>query len=312
MSAIKQVSISLSNLNHKSITNTIIWTCSVFGLCALLTAPSLAQEPDPDDPIVVHTGSTDDSNGSGGIVKPTGDSLSTVIYLGSFDGGLPALLTTGDGEPDPIVVHTGSTDDSNGSGGGSIQVYTLGLDATIAGAARDSFGDLYLIGSFAGTLRLNGATLETAGGSDAMLLKYDRSGALLWAKRFGGSGDDEGLAVAVTTYDEAILAGRFSGEADFDARQLESHGRRDVFLAANQSNGSMLWVRQIGGDGDDAFHRLQLDADGFLTLDGAFHQSRSFGAPGALTESTSQPFAIRYDWLGRMSRVVMEEADWGE
>src|SRR5207244_2972967 len=63
--------------------------------------------------------------------------------------------------------------------------------------ATDTNGNLIVAGYFSGTVNFGSGALTSAGGQDIFVAKYSPSGTCLWAARFGGSGDDEALGVAV-------------------------------------------------------------------------------------------------------------------
>src|SRR5262249_40878443 len=65
------------------------------------------------------------------------------------------------------------------------------------GVVPDSQNNIIVVGAFKGTVDFGGVSLTSAGNSDIFLAKYSPSGGLLWAKRFGGTWDDWGTAVAV-------------------------------------------------------------------------------------------------------------------
>ena len=61
------------------------------------------------------------------------------------------------------------------------------------GIATDGAGNSYVTGNFEDTATFgagepNETTLTSAGSSDILVAKYDPSGALVWAKRAGGTG----------------------------------------------------------------------------------------------------------------------------
>ncbi len=76
-------------------------------------------------------------------------------------------------------------------GTGNSQVYGTAIDPT-----DDA---VYVVGSFKGEVRLDAltflSTFNTNRTNDMFLAKFDSSGAVLWAKTYGGMGQDSGLAV---------------------------------------------------------------------------------------------------------------------
>src|SRR4051812_35263158 len=71
------------------------------------------------------------------------------------------------------------------------------------------------------------------------------------AEALGGPEIDEATAVAVDSTGSSIVAGVFSGTADFQpgsgVKQLTSVGDSDVFIAKYSAAGQLLWVGRIGG-----------------------------------------------------------------
>ena len=73
--------------------------------------------------------------------------------------------------------------------------------------AYDAAGNLYVAGGtgsndFPHTLGMS------AGGVDVFVAKYDPTGALLWAHRFGGSGYDRAYALEIAPDGGVVVAGR--------------------------------------------------------------------------------------------------------
>lgn len=71
-------------------------------------------------------------------------------------------------------------------------------DDSAASSTLDATGNLYI----AGAMQSFGA-----GGSDALLLKYDAAGNLLWTRTWGGSAADYATAVAVDSFGSVYVTG---------------------------------------------------------------------------------------------------------
>jgi len=140
------------------------------------------------------------------------------------------------------------------------------------------------IGAAAGGVDFGGGALYSAGLYDVFLAKYSASGQYLWAKRFGGTGNDTGLAVSTDGSGNVIIAGTFEGTVDFGGGGLTSAGMRDVFVAKYSSTGQHLWSKRFGSSGDDVGYGLAVDSVGDVVLSGKFQGSISFGGT-ALTSA---------------------------
>ena len=110
---------------------------------------------------------------------------------------------------------------------------TYGENGTIAtGAAVGADGSIYVSGmSF---------VLNPANDTEALLLKFDPNGNVVWARAWGGVGYDASRAVAVGT-DGVYLAG-----------ETNSFFANDAFLVKFGFDGTLAWQRDWGVDGIEA------------------------------------------------------------
>lgn len=80
----------------------------------------------------------------------------------------------------------------------------------------DVSNNLYATGHFSGNLTLN-TTLNSNGGTDAFLVKYDINGTCSWSGNLGGSNDDAGFVVVTDASNKLYAAGTvFAPNADLD------------------------------------------------------------------------------------------------
>lgn len=97
-----------------------------------------------------------------------------------------------------------------------------------------------------------------AGGEDAYLVRTDSEGELLWARTFGGPGEDNGWQVEELS-DGLLVAGFTSS---FGA------GGFDCYLIKTDSNGELEWSRTYGGEGKDRCWGMVAAGDGGNVLVG--------------------------------------------
>jgi len=77
---------------------------------------------------------------------------------------------------------------------------------------------------------------------DIFLEKLSTNGKFLYVRRFGGAGDDFGMADALTSSDDVLMTGEFRGTVNFnpekgDVNHLLDAGNGDGFLVEYDSNG---------------------------------------------------------------------------
>jgi hypothetical protein len=174
----------------------------------------------------------------------------------------------------------------------------------------DSAGNSYMTGLFEGTATFgdgeaNETTLTSAGNFEILVAKHDPSGALLWAKRAGGTGLDWGFALALDGAGNSYVTGRFTGTATFDSTVMTTVGSDDVFVAKYDSSGALVWARRAGGSSTDEGRGIAVDNAGNSYVSGFFAGSATFGLGDAnattLTSAGSLDiFVAKYDPNGEL------------
>jgi len=117
---------------------------------------------------------------------------------------------------------------------------------------------------------------------------------LLWAKRFGGAGDDQALALAVDrSSGDVVVTGYFSSTVPFGSVTYVSLGGRDIFLAKlSGATGNISWSKQIGGqwgvDAEDIGYGVAIDPrNGDVVLTGQLSGWIDVGFGWVITTSSS-------------------------
>ena len=102
---------------------------------------------------------------------------------------------------------------------------------TLAGLAQDSFGNLYVLGNYAGTvdfdLREGTTELTSSGAADIFLAKYTQQGELRRVQGMINPQDDRARALAISATNNVLLAGEYSGTLDFGNGLSTSTGQPD-------------------------------------------------------------------------------------
>ena len=85
--------------------------------------------------------------------------------------------------------------------------------------ATDASGNVYTSGTFRGTVDFDPgsgvANLVTGSGSSVFVSKLDASGNYVWAKTWGGTGDDNGNGISVDASGNIYTTGSFKNTVDF-------------------------------------------------------------------------------------------------
>lgn len=163
-----------------------------------------------------------------------------------------------------------------------------------AGIATDASGNVYVAGNFYANATIAGVPFTNFGslGRDVFLAKYSSTGTPLWAKQFGGTGDDVATGLAIDSTGHPYVVGYFTDPGNFGTGTLTSAGATDIFLGRyNPADGSASWVLHPGGLNYDAGYAIAVDAFDNVVITGGFIGTVDFGA-GPVVGVGSQ-----YDWF---------------
>lgn len=106
--------------------------------------------------------------------------------------------------------------------GGTGREYGYGLAPTSRGIA--------LVGTFTDMIDV-GHVLTSAGDDDVLVASFaSADGSIVWGRRFGGTGPDEGIAIGADATGGLFVAGGFEAMMDLDGTPLTSVGLGDVFV----------------------------------------------------------------------------------
>jgi hypothetical protein len=129
-------------------------------------------------------------------------------------------------------------------------------DDIVRGIAVDDAGNAWVTGFTEGNLPLASPATRGAG-LDAYVAKLDATGLLVFARYLGGSGEDEGNAIAISAVGHVHVAGT-TASSDFavgaGAVTGTFRGVTDAFVVKLDATGAVRYVRLLGGTGkDEAF-----------------------------------------------------------
>lgn len=162
------------------------------------------------------------------------------------------------------------------SGIGDVGCYSIKIDL---------LGNVYATGFFEGTIDFdpsaNEYNLTSNGSYDIFILKLDSSGNFIWAKSMGSSSEDRGYSLNINDNGDVVVTGIFQETVDFDPSttstfNLTSFGMGDIFILKLNTNGEMLWTKQVGGNSSDQALSICLDSSENIYLTGFFLGTTDF------------------------------------
>lgn len=116
---------------------------------------------------------------------------------------------------------------------------------------------IYVGGRFESpSFTFNSHTFTSNGGADALMMKFDNSGTMLWANSFGGSGFDQALGMCIAA-SYIYVGGEMQTTVQFPGgKTLTSNGNSDAFYACYDKNGNFINAANFGGTAYDAIQNM--------------------------------------------------------
>lgn len=235
------------------------------------------------------------ATGPGGFVYITGQYNSAWFTVGSFT--LNNASTAWDFfliMYDPL----GNVVAAKGVGG------TLG--ETGLGVATDAFGNAFVTGYFSSsTVTFGSITLTNANNNtDIFVVKYDNSLNVLYAKRAGDLGIEDGQGIAIDASGNAFVTGVFgSSSITFGTTTLTNNGSTnsyDIYVVKYDPYLNPVWAKSAGGTADDRGRGIATDTYGNIYATGVFKSaSISFGSNTVTNAGVNENiFVSMYDASG--------------
>lgn len=250
------------------------------------------------------------SLGPGGFVHLAG-SYTYVVDLDPSTSTWTATNQGGGDSPDAFVTK------SPGSGGFFPPRFIVQFEGAtssdsfvLMAAEPDDQGNVVVAGSLRGTVDFDPgpavANLTSGGADDAVVLKLDPWGRLIWARRVGASGSQAARSLALGPSGSIVVGGTFAGTVDFDpgtgVASLTSIGTNDLFVLTLGSSGDFVRVGALQGAGLHSMGDLRIDSGGSVYLTGVHEGTTDFDpGPGSypITASTSREgFVVKLDGAG--------------
>lgn len=216
-----------------------------------------------------------DSNGNSYI---TGQYQNTLTFYNENGTTFATTLTT----PGSIEVFVAKYNTS----GFVVWVARLvsGGDDIGNGIATDSNGNVFVTGSYQGTLTMYNqdnttqfTTLTQVLNNDIFIVKYDTDGVPKWARRITSSGNDIGYAITTDSTGNIYATGRYGLTATIYTQNnsttfatLNSAGNTDVYIVKYDTDGIPLWARRIGSTSSDTGFGISTDSSSNVYVTGGY------------------------------------------
>ncbi len=132
--------------------------------------------------------------------------------------------------------------------------------------------------------------ITNKGSQDAIIIKYDKDGNMLWQKNWGGNNSEQFFSVIVTK-DDSFIASGYSGTTDVEG--ITNKGKDDAIIVKYDKNGNMLWQKDYGGNYAECFNLAVLTKDeDFIAVGG----SKSTDIEGITNKGDNDAIMVKYSF----------------
>jgi hypothetical protein len=228
------------------------------------------------------------------------DAIGRPVWQRAFGGSESQALIDVALDPSGDAVVLGLTETTIDFGGGPIGSFSargalarldptgkhvfsraLGGGSYWGQVAIENTGDIVFVGNAHEKFSVGGPTLESAGGRDGYIARYDKSGNHRSSVRFGGVDTDYALGVTPVGDGTLLVTGALSGTAMLGGAPVTAAGSTDALVLRTNGAGEIAAAHRFGNEREQTAHRTALAGDGkHFYLVGMFRGAINLGTGG--------------------------------
>ncbi len=237
-----------------------------------------------------------------GYLQPKGivvDKDGSVFVTGTF-------LNNADFDPGPGVFNLTSAGDFDiflakySPNGDLIFALSFGGNSkeSSGGCAIDEAGNVYITGTFKGKIYIDtegkDMVITSKGATntnDIFIAKFSNDGNPIYFRNIFSTGVLDVREIACDAIGTCVITGMFSGTIDYNPAQGSAigttNGRMDIFFAKYDSNGTLIFGKNIGGPSDDSGIRIKISKQNNIFITGYFYGTVDFDPDAGVTNIKS-------------------------
>ncbi|MBI1187738.1 MAG: hypothetical protein GC206_10505 [Alphaproteobacteria bacterium] len=177
-------------------------------------------------------------------------------------------------------------------------------DAGSRAVAFDAAGNMYVSGYLEGAIDFDpgrpGGELTASATQSGFFLKFDPSGALVWARSLQGTASTDATGIAADAQGNVYVTGRYQAGADLDpgpgVLTPANRGGNDIYVLKLDASGNLVWARTAGGSGSENPFRVKTDGSGNVVLIGNFPGTIDFDPGPGVRNLSAGSQTTSYVW----------------
>ncbi len=251
------------------------------------------------------------------------DGQGNLIWGHNLDGDIVSegtdIVGTAQGESysvgrmETFVFWDGDTINGNGGQDGFVIKWTASGNyvwgAPIGGAGTDDVlalgmdgqENIVLGGFYQGSITVGPSNLSSGGGKEALVVKMDSAGTILWARGFYGPDDEQIKAIKAAPDGSIYFAGEFENTVNVGGFNLTASNNVDIFFGKCDPAGNVVWARSAPGFSIDLVEDMEIDEWENMYLCGFYFGDLTFDGTTVTSGGFDDMFIAKTDSFGNLS-----------
>lgn len=191
---------------------------------------------------------------------------------------------------------------------------TISRAAKITGIIADEASNLYITGTFIGTLYIGGFSVISLGDEDIFVAKLNPAGVCQWLKRTGGGSHDYARGICLSNSGQPVIGAYIEGNINLWGTALSSLGDSDILIFKLDSAGALADYAQFGSSGQDRCYSICSLPNGGYAISGSYLGAITFGTT-VLPELGQEAYVCKLDddltplWALNTVGSALQDAD---
>jgi hypothetical protein len=160
--------------------------------------------------------------------------------------------------------------------------------------AIDAQGNTYVTGVFGKSITFDGVVITSEQAINGFIAKYNNNGDLIWAKKLGEGNTFQSKDIVADDAGNVYVTGHFRETVTIGTITLTGSASLGAFITKLDTDGNVLWAKQISSDDDLSNGSLALDNNGHLYIAGGFFKSVKFGDTTITSAKDETIFIAKY------------------